>query len=231
MSYEQGKALTTWLGVIKDLLNLLEGFVGCLGEHEQDVQEHGGAEDGKEDVGLPGDPGKSRGHKVGEGKVESPVGRGAESDSLAAEAQGEKFGRVGPRDRAPGWCIRRDKEVSRSDNGLGGGSRHSHRLGSRGELAGKGWVRVDGKDSRVDTEPEAHQKGTNEKGWATAPAIHPEEGRHSHTDVDDEVDAAGEQDSIAASLGEPRHGEDVGNVVHLEEQVSRCPDKCVDERD
>lgn len=74
------------LGVIEDLVDLLEGLIGGLGEDEEDVDEHGGAEDGEEDVSPPGDLLKRRGHEVGEGKVERPVRGGGEGDGLSTEA-------------------------------------------------------------------------------------------------------------------------------------------------
>lgn len=43
------------LSVVEDVDDILEGLVGCLGEHEEDVDEHSETENGEQHIGLPGD--------------------------------------------------------------------------------------------------------------------------------------------------------------------------------
>lgn len=42
-------------GVVKHIRDLLQRFVGRLGKQEKHMNEHGGAEDGKNDIGAPCD--------------------------------------------------------------------------------------------------------------------------------------------------------------------------------
>jgi hypothetical protein len=66
--------------VIENLLDLLEGLLGGLGEDEQHVEEHCYAEDTEHDVDLPSDVGKCGRDEVGKSEVESPEWK--VSDSL-----------------------------------------------------------------------------------------------------------------------------------------------------
>lgn len=97
------------LGVLKHGLGLLQRLAGRLGEAKEDVDESGDVEHGKDDVGPPLNVGKGRRGKETEGRVERPVGRGRERDTLAAKAEREKLGRVRPRGGTPGWGKRGDK--------------------------------------------------------------------------------------------------------------------------
>lgn len=49
------------VGVLEDMLDLFQGLARCLGEEEEDVQEHGGQENTEDDVGLPTDGGEGDG--------------------------------------------------------------------------------------------------------------------------------------------------------------------------
>lgn len=119
----------TGLGVVKDVRDLLEGLVGRLGEHEEHVPEHAEAEDSKQDVGLPGDVCKCGWHKVGKGKVERPVSRGRERNSLATNAQREQLWWVGPGDGTPSGRVGGDKQVGARDERLCGRAGDGHGLG------------------------------------------------------------------------------------------------------
>lgn len=79
--------LDALLVVGEDVLDLLESLSSGLGEHEEDVEEHGGAEDGEDEVDLPLDIDERRRNEVGEGKVEDPVGGRGQSNTLATDTE------------------------------------------------------------------------------------------------------------------------------------------------
>lgn len=81
----------------EDGLNLFQRLASRLGEHKEDVEEHGRAEDGEDKVRLPLDVDKRGGNEVGESKVEDPVGGGGEGDGLATDAEREQLRRVDPK--------------------------------------------------------------------------------------------------------------------------------------
>ena len=83
-------------GIREHGLDVLERLAGGFGEEEEDVQEHGDAEDAEDDVDLPLDVDKSGGHEVTEGEVEGPVGGGGEGNGFTADAKGVEFGGIDP---------------------------------------------------------------------------------------------------------------------------------------
>jgi hypothetical protein len=56
--------------IVEDGVHLLERFLGGLWENEEDMEEHGNAENTEEYVDLPADVGKGGRNEVGECKVE-----------------------------------------------------------------------------------------------------------------------------------------------------------------
>lgn len=59
---------------------------------------HGNAEDTEDNVGVPSDVDEGRRDEVTKSKIEGPVCRGGKSCSFSANAVGEDFRRVDPRD-------------------------------------------------------------------------------------------------------------------------------------
>ena len=101
-------------------LHLLKGLSSSLGKKEKDVDCHGGAKDGEDEIDLPLNVDKGWWYKVAECEVEDPIARRAESYGLASHAQREQLGRIDPRGRSPGDGERGDEEISRCDNRLRG---------------------------------------------------------------------------------------------------------------
>lgn len=199
-------------GIGEDGLDVLEGLTGGFGEHEEDVQEHGGTEDTEENVDLPLDVDEGRGHEVAEREVEGPVGGGAQRVGLATDAKGEQLGRVSPRGGTPGDGVAGDEEVGRGDDSLAGGATNDPRLGFDAfETARGSGVTVRGHETGVDVHPDHHEDGADHKGVAATPAVTPDEGGDGHDNVDDVLDTGGDEQVVALQTG---HGEDVGNVVH-----------------
>ena len=176
------------------------------------MHQHGGVEDAEDDVRLPLDVDEGGGHEVAEGEVEGPVGRGGERDGLAAHAQRVEFRRVDPGDGAPGGRVGGDEEVGAGDDGFGGGPADGPGgFGRVVDAVGAGVVAVGLEEATVGEHPGHHAQGAEEEGGAPAPAVDEEEGRDGEEDVDDVLDARGDEERVA---GEAGHGEDISNVVH-----------------
>jgi hypothetical protein len=65
-------------------------------------------------------------------------------------------------------------------------------------------------ETSICEHPDRHKDGAKDKHWATAPAIHVDEGGNGHEDVDDILDGGGDQIDIS---GQSRHGENIGYIV------------------
>jgi len=83
----RGSQVFDAIGVLEHGLGLLEGLARGLGEHEEDVDEHGEVEDAEDDIRLPADVGEGHGGEEAEGRVKGPVARSCQGDSLAPETQ------------------------------------------------------------------------------------------------------------------------------------------------
>lgn len=199
------------VGVLEDGLSLLKSLTGSLGEEESDVNEGSDVEDTEDDVGLPGDVLESDGDEETESSIEGPVGRGSQRGTLAAKTEREQLRGVSPGDGTPGGSKRGDKEVGDSDESLGGGTRHEHRLGQIStNTIGLGNT-VDSKKTSGSEHPESHEHGSDEQSRAATPLVHPDKSRNGHEDVDDVGDGGGEEVGLASVAS---HGEDSGDVVH-----------------
>lgn len=62
------------IGIFKDMSRLLESLSSCLGEHEEDMNEHGDIENTEDNVTLPSNVLKRDRCEKTESSVESPVG-------------------------------------------------------------------------------------------------------------------------------------------------------------
>lgn len=209
----------TGASVVKHVRHFLEGLVGSLGEEEVHMPEHGKTENGEYEVRLPGNTGECGGNEVGEGEVESPVTAGGQGNSLATDSQRVQLWGVGPRDRPPGGSIRRDEQVRRSNDSLGGapGNRHGFSVGR--ELARSGGPRVDSEHTSVDRHPQTHKCSTDQQGGTTTPAVQPDQGGDSHEDINNVVNTRRQKITVT----EVSHFEDIANVVH-------CGGGCVSAR-
>ena len=98
-SWSANELETLW--VLEDADDLLKRLSSGFREHEIDVNEHGDAEDAKDNVCAPLDVDKGRGDEVAQSEVERPVGGGSERDSLATDSEWIELGWVDPGDRAP----------------------------------------------------------------------------------------------------------------------------------
>lgn len=100
----------------KNIFNLFECLACRFREHEEDVDEHGGAEDTENDICPPLDAHKRWGNEVAEGKVEGPVcGRG-ECNCFPTDAQRIELWRIDPTDWAPRGSVRSDEKVRARDD-------------------------------------------------------------------------------------------------------------------
>jgi hypothetical protein len=109
-------------GVGKDCLHLFQSLASGLGEHEVDMEAHGGTENAKENVDLPLDVDERRGHEITKGKVEGPVGGGAEGISLAPDTKREQFRRVDPADGTPANGVRSFRKLAPEESAEVAGS-------------------------------------------------------------------------------------------------------------
>lgn len=71
------------------MLNFLQGLASGFREHEEDVEEHGEAENSKYDVDFPFDVLECWRYKVPKREVECPICAGAYRDGFAAHSEGE----------------------------------------------------------------------------------------------------------------------------------------------
>lgn len=71
------------------ILDLLKTLSCGLGEEEEHVDGHHGAENAKEYINLPLDVLERGRNKVSESEVKDPVGGGTESDGTATDTEGE----------------------------------------------------------------------------------------------------------------------------------------------
>lgn len=204
------KTQSTRSRVIEDVLDLLQSLGGSLGEHEEDVYEHDRAEDAKQDVHLPGNVSECRRHEVGERKVERPVGAGGEGDGLSTDTERVQLRWVDPGDWSPSRGVGGDEEVGARNESGGGLARNAEALSGVIELVGAGWAGVGRHETGVGVHPGCHQCGTNKQCWAATPSVDPDQGRDSHDDVDNILNARGEQHSRS----------DVGHCEDILEDVS-----------
>lgn len=211
----------------ENALYILERLTCRLWEHEEDMQEHGRAEDTENDVYLPLDVYERRWNEVREREVESPVGRSAEGVGFAADAEREQFGRVHPRHRTPGDRVHRDEEIGAGDDGFGGGTAHDPALLLDAvEAAGGSGVSVARHETAIGKQECEHSGSAEEEGRAAAPAVDPENGRDGHNDVNNVLDGARNEEVVSL---ESSHSEDIGNVVHHDVHSGQLgPDLCED---
>ena len=196
----------------KHRLHLLQRLPRRLRERQQHMHEHRDVEDAKDDVRLPLYVFKGWRDEVAQREIERPVRGRGQRDRLAAHAQRVEFRRVDPGDGAPGRSVRGDEEVGAGDDGLGRRARDGPGgLGRVVDALGAGVVAVGFQEPAVCEHPGHHAEGAEEEGRAAAPAVDEEEGGDGEDDVDDVLDAGGDEEVVA---GEAGHGEDVGDVVH-----------------
>lgn len=77
-------------------LHFLEGLACSLGEHEEDMDNHGGKEDTKQDVHLPLNVDKGRWNEVRKCEIKDPVRRSAERDCFASNSERKELWRIDP---------------------------------------------------------------------------------------------------------------------------------------
>lgn len=63
---------TAWRGVIEDLLDFLKRLLARFWEQEEDMEEHGYAEDAEDDVDFPSDVCECRWNEVSKCEIECP---------------------------------------------------------------------------------------------------------------------------------------------------------------
>lgn len=69
----RGADVPDTVGVLEHLVDLLQRLAGRFGEHEKNVDGHGGAEDAEDDVGLPSDAHEGGRDEVAKGEAGSKV--------------------------------------------------------------------------------------------------------------------------------------------------------------
>jgi hypothetical protein len=207
----------------KHALHILQCLASGLWEQEPDVDRHCSVEDAEDDVDFPLDVDESGGYKVGEGEVEDPICGCGERDCLAADTEREEFGRVDPRDRAPGGGVGRDEEVGAGDDGAPGGAADLPGF-FRDATNATGWgcLAVAGHEACVGVHPDGHEGGADEERPASTPSVDEDEGKDGHEDVDDVLDGGGDE---VGGAGQTCHAEDVGDVYNrrLEDQDEQVP--------
>lgn len=88
VSFPGRGANVLWPGRIgEEFLDLFERLSRRLGEHEEDMDEHGGTEDTEDHVCPPLDVDKCRWHKVAEREVERPIRGRGERHRLATNSE------------------------------------------------------------------------------------------------------------------------------------------------
>ena len=198
--------------VRKHVLDLFQRLARRLREGEEDVDSHGEAEDAEDEVRLPLDVFKGGRDEVAQSEIKGPVGRGGERDGLAAHAERVEFGRVDPGDGAPGGGVGGDEEVGAGDDGFGRGAADGPGgFGGVVHTVGAGVVAVGFQEPTVGEHPGHHGQGADYEGGTTGPAVDEEEGGDGEDDVDDVLDARGDEEVVPFEAG---HGEDVGDIVH-----------------
>lgn len=195
----------------EQLLHLFKRLPARLGEHEENVDRHGCAEYTKDDVYFPLNVNKCRWYEVAEGKVEDPIRRSGDGDSLSTHTQREKLRGINPRDRTPGGCVRCDEEIGACDDGFGRGTTNfPGLLGNIVETARWSLVAIGCHQTGVGKHPSGHEKGAYDERNAAAPAIDEDESKDGHEDVDDILNRRG--DEIVVTL-ETSHTEDVRDLL------------------
>ena len=197
------------VGVFEDKLYLLESLASSLREEEGDVEQHDKIEDSKDHVHLPSDGLKCRGDERCQCRVERPVGRRCESDSFSADAQRIDLRRVDPRDWTPGGGVAGDEEVGASDEPLCCRAVNQHGL-LRHVVNATGNDFSSAAHHACVCEHERHHQESADDEWpAAAPAVHPDQSRDGHDNVDDVLNRRGEKVGVARVAC---HAKDVGDV-------------------
>lgn len=196
--------------VIENVVDLLKRFLAGLGEQEEDMDEHGSAEDAKDDVDFPADVSERGRHEISERKIERPVCGCGQRNSLSSDTEGIQFWWVDPGDWTPSGSIGGDEEVGASDDSLGWSAGDGDRLGGVAELSWFWHFSVGGEKASVDEKPGHHQEGADEEGWTTTPSVDKQESWDGHEDVDDVLDGGWKQDAVAQAS----HCENIRYVVH-----------------
>ena len=175
------------------------------------MDKHRRAEDAEHDIHLPLDVDKRRRDEVAEREVEDPVARRAQRNGLASDTQWEQLGRVDPADGAPGGCEGRDEEVCAGDDGAAGPTADlPGLLGDAADAAGRRGLAVGGQQTGVGEHPGHHEGCSDKKGHSAAPAVDIDESENGHEDVDDVLDARGDE---VGRAGEASHSEYIGNII------------------
>ena len=162
-------------------LHILQRLAGRLWEQEPDVD-------------FPLDVDEGWGHEVGEGKVEDPVCGYGERDCLAADAEGEEFGWVDPRDGALGWGVGGDEEVCAGDDSAARGAADLPGFfWDAAHATGWGGFTVAGHETCVGVHLDGHEGGADEKRPAATPSVNEDEGEYGHEDIDDVLGGGGDE--------------------------------------
>lgn len=156
----------------EEFLDLFERLPRRLGEHEEDVDEHGGTEATENHICPPLNADERWRHKVTEREVEGPIRRCGERHGLATDSEGVQLRWIDPADWTPGGGVRGNEEVGAGDDRLGSGT---------GDGIGGFRDPVDSVRARVRSTrgqktadgklPGHHQCRTDEKRGTPAPAV------------------------------------------------------------
>ena len=208
----RGANILGTVGILKHVASLLQSLAGRLGEEQEDVDEHGSVEDTEDNVRLPLDSGECRWHEQAQCRVECPVTRGCQRDTLAAEMEREELRRVNPRSWTPGRCERGHEKVGTSDQTFRGSTRHFHRLFGNSINPARNDHTVVGQDTGIGVHESGHQSGADEQCGTATPTVNIEQSGDSHEDVDDVLDGRRKERGVAPVAC---HAEDIRNVIHF----------------
>lgn len=198
--------------VVKNVVHLFECLAARLLEEKEDVAEGGKGERAKDHIDAPLDILEGRRGEEGEREITRPVEDGGERDSLGADVQRDDFRRVDPAHGTPSGCVRGDKEVAASNNGLARSSDMQCPCygGRTVEAAGDG-VAVGGHDGAHGEEEDRHSQTARHHDPASGELVDEKEGGDRHDHVDNVLDTG---DGEVVGAAETGHFEDVDNVVH-----------------
>lgn len=172
----------------EEFLDLFERLPRRLGEHEEDVDEHGGTEATENHICPPLNVDERRRHKVTEREVEGPIGRCGERHGLATDPEGVQLRWIDPADWTPGGGVGRNEEVRAGYDRLGSGPGDG--IGGFRDPVDSLWARVRstrGQKTADGKLPGHHQYRSDKKRGTPAPAVDEEERRYRHDHVDDEI--------------------------------------------
>lgn len=198
------------LGVCEHIFYLLQCLACGVREHYEDVDKHRSAEYSEEQVCLPLDVDKGRRNEVAECKVESPVGRGRQGNSLSTDTQREELGGIDPGNGAPSGSKGGNEEIGACNDRLAGGTGDLPGL-SLDAIETAWWSRpsTGSQQTGVHEEEGHHKESSDKKRQTSAPAVDPEKSWDCHGDVDHVLDAAGNKKGVS---GQASHSKDISIV-------------------